>query len=900
MKPEVITMSAFGSYANLVSIDFKHIKNGLFLISGDTGSGKTTIFDAITFALYDRTSGGRRDGSMMRSEYALPDQETFVEYIFSYRGERYRIRRNPEYKRAGKRKRQDGTYPLVKEAAGVELTLPDGTVFRGKKKETDQKIVEIIGLDVVQFTQIAMIAQGDFLKLLLAESKERKQIFSQIFQTRKYWLIQEQLKTEAAGLHGKLEETERDVQRELMRVQPAKDSFYENSWRESVKASPDLDHVLEILGQIHREDEGILLTINKKQEERQQKLERCREILRQKEMYNQIFVSLAEAKRRQQELLEQKEQYSELEQKVITGKKVKEIRLPEQNWERLRKSEKELSQWIDANEKYLALWKADLQTASETAKNTEETWNRQRPVLEKQILEYTRQEELAGRLEQTRKNWKQKQEQLEREKRAMEKSMEEVRQKGENFEMMYAAFFQEQAGILAKDLQDGKACPVCGSLHHPRKAVLTGKAPDQKELEQAKRERNLAEKEREKRQAAFQEAAGNYEAARTLCRELQNQILNGDVSKEIEMTDDELKEFRQKLSKLKREAENSKKQLESEYKKTEKNLTEQTAKVQKLEGQLTRESRNLEILQEQLKQAALDYRQELKRQKLSEEEYRGALADIGRIAGWEKQWNDYQGMLREIQGRLKSLEEQVKGKSPENLEGEKKQIAGFMEELEELQAEQMAQYSRRETNRKALLGLQKCQKEMGTLIHQYEILSQLSKTANGNLSGSVKLDFETYIQRQYFKKIISSANQRLARMTNHEFLLKCRDIGNLGNQGQSGLDLDVCHLVNNTVRDVKTLSGGEAFMASLSMALGLADVIQSEAGAVHMETMFVDEGFGSLDDASRTQAVRILKELADERHLVGIISHVNELKEQIDCKLVIQKTRHGSTAHWEE
>lgn len=190
MRPVKLIMSAFGSYAGRTEIDFTEIPNGLFLITGDTGAGKTTIFDAITYALYDRTSGGTRDGNMMRSQYADEGTDTYVEYTFIYQKKQYKILRNPEYMRLGKRKYADGSLRYVKETPKVELTLPDGSVFKGKKRETDQKIVEITGLDADQFTQISMIAQGEFLKLLLAESKERKKIFSRIFQTRFYYRIQ--------------------------------------------------------------------------------------------------------------------------------------------------------------------------------------------------------------------------------------------------------------------------------------------------------------------------------------------------------------------------------------------------------------------------------------------------------------------------------------------------------------------------------------------------------------------------------------------------------------------------------------------------------------------------------------------------------------------------------------
>ena len=220
MRPVRLTMSAFGSYAGVQEIDFTKIHSGLFLITGDTGAGKTTIFDAIMYALYDRTSGGRRDGNMMRSQYASEDTDTYVEYVFSYRGQEYTVRRNPEYLRVGKRRKADGSLRYVKETAKVSLLLPDGREYQGKKRETDQKIQEIIGLDAGQFTQIAMIAQGDFLKLLHAESKERKKIFSQIFQTQIYWRIQEALKEKGKDLYIALKESESDIRREMERVEP--------------------------------------------------------------------------------------------------------------------------------------------------------------------------------------------------------------------------------------------------------------------------------------------------------------------------------------------------------------------------------------------------------------------------------------------------------------------------------------------------------------------------------------------------------------------------------------------------------------------------------------------------------------------------------------------------------
>ncbi len=232
MKPIKLTMSAFGSYRGVERIDFTGIQNGCFLITGDTGAGKTTIFDAVTYALYGRTSGGKRDGNMMRSQYADSETDTYVEFQFLYRDQEYTVRRNPEYLRPSKRKNADGTIKFVKETAKISLILPDGSEFQGKKKEIDLKIEEIIGLDVNQFTQIAMIAQGDFLKLLHAESKERKQIFSKIFHTRIFWKIQDTLKEQAKGLYIQLEKNSMDCRREMERVQIAQDDEKNDVWKQ--------------------------------------------------------------------------------------------------------------------------------------------------------------------------------------------------------------------------------------------------------------------------------------------------------------------------------------------------------------------------------------------------------------------------------------------------------------------------------------------------------------------------------------------------------------------------------------------------------------------------------------------------------------------------------------------
>ena len=298
-------MSAFGSYSGTEVIDFTQVQGGLFLITGDTGAGKTTIFDAITYALYDRTSGGARDGNMMRSQYADNDTDTYVEYVFSYRGEEYTIRRNPEYMRVGKRKNADGTARLVKETAKVSLLMPDGKEFQAKKRETDQKIEEIIGLDAGQFTQIAMIAQGDFLKLLHAGSKERKKIFSRIFQTQIYWRMQEELKEQGKTLYVSLKKNEADIRREMNRVVPICADLDENEknagevWQELLEREmPSAEEVRSVLKQIIREGRDFAADLAGEEEKLQKESDELHTMIEKKQETNRLFDLLDRARRR--------------------------------------------------------------------------------------------------------------------------------------------------------------------------------------------------------------------------------------------------------------------------------------------------------------------------------------------------------------------------------------------------------------------------------------------------------------------------------------------------------------------------------------------------------------------------------------------------------------------------
>lgn len=881
MRPVKLTMSAFGSYAGVEEIDFTKMQHGLFLVTGDTGAGKTTIFDAITYALYDRTSGGSRDGNMMRSQYASDDTETFVEYVFSYRGEVYRVRRNPEYMRKGKRNYADGSPRLVKEMAKVSLILPDGSEFQGKKKEVDHKIEEIIGLDVDQFTQIAMIAQGDFLKLLHAESKERKRIFSRIFQTRLYWQVQEELKEQAKQLYIRLEDNTKDCYREMERVEPFAEGKEAEAWSEYLGMKiPPAQEVMETLQEICRQGKDRAAEAEQKSAKLQKQVEDLKNVIQSGEEVNRLFLQKQQAQEKQNQLKAEEDAIEQERREVEEGSRAEKVSVKEEQFERTRSERKRLEQQIADTREWMEKEGTRAAREEKELKAAAEELSKMEPLLQKQIM---RLKDILPRYERIRKLEGEYSQNLDQ----MQKILEECRLASEDYEEKYQHFFEEQAGILARELEEGKPCPVCGSTTHPKKAELSGKAPDQKAVEKAKERRDKKEKERTQIQETFQESKSKLESEKSLLEEAALEIQgSSEISEE---------QVREKLE----QCETSLSTRKAQYQEKEKQFRKLKEELKRRSGLLESQEAQLQGLEEKQQEDEADFRQELKVQRFqTEDAYRQARAWIDGREAKENHLKEYDAQTVEVKTRLEMLLQQTEGRQQTDLTQEKAKLEELQSEQTEHRSQWLHLHSQNQKNEEARKKLSQYFNARGDLTSQYEMVNNLSRTANGTLSGSVKLDFETYVQRKYFKQIIHAANRRLSKMTSNEFILQCREIKDLSSQGQAGLDLDVYHLVNDSVRDVKTLSGGESFMASLAMALGLADIVQNTAGAISLETMFVDEGFGSLDDAARERAIQILQELAGEKGLVGIISHVNELKEQIEWKLAVTKTEQGSHTEW--
>ena len=930
MKPLKLTMSAFGSYAGKNVIDFTGQQQGIFLITGDTGAGKTTIFDAITYALYNQTSGGERNGNMMRSQYAQPETETYVELEFLYRGQTYRVRRNPDYKITKTLK--NGKIREQKVPHSVELTLPDGTVFPEKKNATDAKIIEILGLTADQFSQIVMIAQGDFLKLLYTKSDERKMIFSKLFRTDIYWKIQENLRRKSMEMDERIQENDRAFEQEKSRIIPLPES-----------EELPLDELVERLRE--RVKDAL-----KEQNLRRANVEELNKKITKYEEINKLFVSLEKIRRTGKELEARQAESKERRQQIENARKADKVLVAEQQNLRQQQAVEQSAQAIakmtetlaDHQEMFETL-KTQLQEAEAKQKREAADTQKKMLALEQSFPSYEALQNARSEEQQAKKVWedlgktseesfhkkeagiaalkeqqKQQEQVVEQTKKNWEQTSLSASESAKHYEHMYEAFLKEQAGILAENLSAGCPCPVCGSTVHPDPAKLSDHAVTELEVEQAKKTRAAAEEKRDLAHAAFEtEKTEKQKLAQAVEKEEADFVLAQTIAKQ------QRKEAEQNYVSLQKIAEQIREKLvypslaeakkqyaamqkalaaaEQEIERKRQKVSELAEAMNTLKGQKLAEEENQKTAKKLAVKTEKEYAKLLEKSGfVSEETYHLAILPERSRSKLEREEKEYESQCLRQQSEQKLLEKQVSGKTYTDTTELNEQLKAEKQALKEAEKTYMELHTAYENDRSVLQNCAVYLEKGKKLESEDQVIKSLSKTANGRLSGSAKIDFETYIQRQYFKQIIHEANKRLLTMSNHQFILKLKEEANTGRKTNEGLDLSVYSLVTDSERDVKTLSGGESFLAALAMALGLSDIVERSAGAIHPDMMFIDEGFGSLDAQSRQQAIEVLAELAGDSRMVGIISHVTELKEQIDRKLVVSRTDKGSRAVWTE
>lgn len=915
MRPIKLTMSAFGPYAGKTVLELDELgTSGLYLITGDTGAGKTTIFDAITFALYGEASGETREASMFRSKYAEAATPTEVELTFSYAGKEYRIKRNPEYARP--KSRGEGT---TTEKANAELYFPDGRVIT-KQRDVNAAVIEIMGIDCAQFTQIAMIAQGDFLKLLLASTEDRKKIFQKIFRTQLYQTLQEKLKSESGKLKNEYDTASSGVKQYIKGIQCDEDDVLSIDVKKAKNDELTADDVLSLLGRLTEQDEKALNALDAQIKTLTDKAEKTTKIIAVAEEQKKAEESLNASQRALDEELPKLAEYQKLldaekEKKPEIGAIDKEIaaieaQLPD--YSKLDEKKKTLSDTV----KTIASAQISLDKCQSDQRN-----------LKEQIETLTAEQKALDKCGEEKVKLEGDKSKAETQKSTFEKmrdgltAVDKIAKQLEEAQILYRAraaaadkakseyndknnaYLYEQAGILAETLLDNQPCPVCGSTDHPHKAIKSEKAPTKTELDRCKKAVEKADKDASDASAEAGRLKGSYdekksaiiaEAAFLLPNTTYDKLSEG-ISAKLEEIDNSIKELSDKIggaeSKVKRKSKLD--ELIPQEKDRYDKLGEKIAECDKELSAKDTEKKTLEKRIEELT-AKLKYksRADAETDVTGKKTHQDALKTALEMA--QKNYDDYKSTITGLKAKIEEIEKLLKDKPATDIDAETEKRDGMNAEVEKLTDSRQTIFSRLSANRATLSNIDNKLTELVAIESKWTWVKALSNTANGNISGKSKIMLETYIQMTYFDRIIARANTRLMIMSSGQYELKRRKESD-NNQSQSGLDLDVIDHYNGTERSVKTLSGGESFKASLSLALGLSDEIQSSAGGIRLDTMFVDEGFGSLDDESLQQAIKALSDLAEGNRLVGIISHVAELKEKIDKQIIVTKKISGGS-----
>ena len=1066
MRPVKLTMQAFGSYGKLTQIDFRELNQNLFLITGDTGAGKTTIFDAIVFALYGEASSGtnKKEGVVLQSQYVELNVEPFVELVFSEgTGENsrlYTVRRVPRHLKL--LTRGAGKNTGSREVTGsVNLIMPDGTEY--PQKEADSKLGEILGLTKGQFMQVAMIAQGEFMELLRAKSDDKKVIFRKLFNTELYQDIVDELMNRKRSLEKDINEIKTACQTETAHVViPLEYEKYEEMDEQKKQIQSGkiivMDQFLTNLAELCRELKSDMNSAKKELESaskiRDEKRDIYNNAIQLKALYSQLETAISQLEEcnvaeaqikekiilsdqikkayeikgeyvryqdsrnnlqnRENALKEQQERRPQLEiaSQAVTeeGKQAKavldrEITAYTSIYERVKKELKLLEQIKEAETAAKTS-----QREFETAQLADQKARTAIEELEKKEAEWRLQSEKLGDTNEKIAVWKGKKQELitldtdaretsellentEKQRNLAEKVKAEyirIRQiyegRNQEYESMRRIFLDEQAGFLARELQPGKPCPVCGALEHPNPCEsssghgnLTRETLEQfnKEVGELRRKQEqLAGEARSNADLAVEKEKVLLERLSKLAGRMGEKVSLDSYDKEqIFKIMEVIKTFLGKWSeKLQRESVLlSAQQKELCTLQENLRLMDQRKKAAKIAAEESAQrlttaaatAKSAGALLEQLmnsreypsKEAAMqEYNLAKEKKDLAEVNFKTAQEKeketSGRLVKCTGLIQQYEHEIPELQTICQERKDQYHALMNEKnmTESEWTAIADkhSREEAERLQKEtdiwqrkKIAAQTAEKTARDAIgertqpdLALAKAQMEdaeqnrvhvqnqfdlykdlykadkdacdaltpqmdkRGKIIEQHTKLETLYKLLSGNMSGN-RMDLETYVQRHYLKNILYAANRRFENMSAGQFELRMVDDENAGKGKNRGLDLMVYSNVTGKEREIRTLSGGESFMAALSLALGMADQIQESSAAINLDVMFVDEGFGSLDEHSREQAVKVLQELAGGSKLIGIISHVTELKREIEDQLIVSKDEKGSHVKWQ-
>ena len=956
MRPLQITLQAFGSYADLTVIDFTKTTENLFLISGNTGAGKTTIFDALVFALYGEASScqNHKEGLILQSQFRPQDgkdlKETFVSLTFEENRQHYTVRRVPRQERA--KKRGKGV-TLIN--ASVTLTLPDGSIY--PLKETDAKLRELIGLTKEQFMQIAMIAQGEFMELLRAKSDDKKKIFRKLFHTELYDEIVREVDRRRADCNQNIADMKMQFQTVISRLclPPDREETGDlQEWKQEIEDGLFL-HSEEFLSALQAWNlslEQEVQTLTQNQAKAQQDRDLCRDAVQAAARLSDLFSHLEENEKERALLKQEEEQRLEaglptLEEEERQAKLQWEQEA--ENYHRLRERvEKALALFqqkedaqkkcslLEQKQKAACLTLSNIQEEKNSLQGREEKTSSELQLLERasiDLAEFQKQLQRSRELSLQEQNLQLEKKNLLQAESALKEAQETYRritlsyqQARQTSEQLRSLFLDAQAGLLAASLRDGSPCPVCGSKTHPHPFTLSAQTPlpTESELKSAeKKTEDLRSKQEEASAAAEAAAATKNERQKTFFSSVQQLFLKANTfCRELEVSFAAASGPAETVQMP--EMENAIGMLLSASAKTVHERNEQLKERAKRAEELTsllhllrEEGKQKDLLLEEARSKAAEMEKALSAansERLllhasSDFESRSAAEAYLQQAGEKEQAarsrfeNAQAGAKRHADALLatktkkQTLLKEIGDKKRPQTEALQQALCAAEEKLTILTERLQKQSHELQENRYALQELSSSSEARRHTFSEYERLDRLYKQMSGNISGS-RMDLETYVQRLYLSKILSSANKRFQEMSGGQYAFRMIRIANAGEGRNKGLDLMVYSSVTGKEREIRTLSGGESFMAALSLALGMADQIQNTSSAVHLDMMFIDEGFGSLDDLARSKSIRVLKEMADSHRLIGIISHVTELKQEIGNQLLTTKDEHGSHVKW--
>ncbi len=934
MRPLKLVMSAFGPYANKTEIDFSILgDSGIYLITGDTGSGKTMIFDAIVFALYGDNGSGLRDNKSFRSDCAAADIETYVELTFLYRGEEYKIRRNLAYMRPSKKTgKKDGAL----EKASVTLTMPDGNILT-QNEPVMNKIKTLIGLNKNQFMQVVMIAQNDFVKVLTTKNDDREKIFRSIFKTDRYERLNEKVKKKWSEYDNQSKTIKEQIKSIINSVEWPADYIKDNPQQFMAQLCNDRDMAISELSKITEkcraeetehtneirniENEIKSLTEQKTIVTQQQQIvltliEKEREAIECQEKYQQANDILIEAEKNKSKIEKNNQEIAILNSKM---NEYDEIDILTTTINNDNKAKNEVMQQLSVKEAEKSRLTAEYIQVKE-AKNRAEIKEKKCAETEKDLLSYehlhSEYQKLADIVSQTI-NVRTDSEKAQNDYWQFEKA---YKHNQATLEDMNLRFIRSQAGIMAEKLTDGQPCPVCGSTEHPHPAEIAEKVSE-KDLNTAKANADSALSSLQECSKKCFELKGRLSS---LEKSFENQIaslekLNINIVERLpEQRQDLLQHTQKTIVGLQNEIKRLKAEKESyqadaaSVESLNKQLEDITARghdaaeqIRILSEKKSGLSAKIEANQKQLqslqsnnrfvsKNEAMSFVSRLDNEnnqileaynkaKQNAETARQSLQQAQNHADYARKQlpNDIKDDPTEFAAQLEQ--------NRQSIDYQTEEAEKHKEQIKKLQKECAVRITQYDTAKKSLI---KKFSDLADIYKQLQLLTCLKATINGELTGQNKMTFESFIQQKNFHRVLLRANKRLQHMSDGQYELRVQEEGT-NNKSKSGLGLNIYDYHTGKPRNVTTLSGGESFKAALSLALGLSDEIQSSAGGVEIQSMFVDEGFGSLDPQSLNLALESLKHLAGNHCLIGLISHVETLQQNIENQIVVTKDQSG-------